>query len=510
MPSKLFIKLISIEFIFICLCFYSQRNSDQLLKKVKIDLEIHTDDTLFELLHAPKGKTATNIEAQEVNNGPNFTNCLMQPIPELEDDEEEEVPKTKPKLPFDWTVKSRLRILSKNPIPGNNLKSSQEASGMTGFVRCLDIKNNSSGLDISSGARFHQNMMYWQYPHLPWLNLVQRNVRSNNTFKMGKEESESLLTDWIINFRNLFQLLRARQCPYFYVFANTFSVLFRAAGIGGRSEVHAFLTPTTRGLRQLLKKEDIEYTLPLKAQTVKETTPNTSATSCSLQDCIPNENDSEQEDDDMDEVKFLESLGVDGDDIKRINFKENRKGEMKDTEDDFGDQSTAFVEGSECQAFFNFLLNAKSTVPKIGKLAGIPPTLIAPVAFLGGTLRKQTLRTSKIRIEQEDYFSVELKGVILPHTPHTLCELLTEIKDCFSFTMSSYAHTVAFTKTSKKLLDDLNNSQAVADHVFGRENLSDCGFSNELLEKMCTVEEDAVTIIDRLSYSKEAGGYIYS
>lgn len=51
----------------------------------------------------------------------------------------------------------------------------------------------------------------------------------------------------------LFQLLRARHCPYFYVAANIFTCLFRAAGVNGASELSAMVCPTTQGFRQLLR-----------------------------------------------------------------------------------------------------------------------------------------------------------------------------------------------------------------------------------------------------------------
>ncbi len=404
-----------------------------------------------------------------------------------------------------------MRILSKTPIPGNNLKSNQEASGLTGFVRCLDIKKTSSGLDISPGARFHQCLMFWQYPHLPWLNLIHRNVKTNNSYKLGEEETQSLLTDWTDSFRNLFQLLRARQCPYFYVFANTFSVLFRAAGIGGRSEIHAFLSPTSRGFRQMLKQEDIEFSMPLKNPSNLNRSGNESQLSETL---VKAENDTgnDDEDEDEDEEKWLLSLGVDEKDIKRISLTDDRKKQKKECEDDFGDISLVFIEGVECQAFFNFLLNAKSTVPKVGKLAGIPPTLLSPVGFLGGTLRKQSIRTSKIRMDSVDYHSMELRGVILPHTVHILGELLKELQDSYSFTMANYTHTVAFTKAEKANTE--KDDQQTENNVFGRENLSDCGLSNVILEHLCRVGPNSVSILERISYSQDApgsaGGFTWS
>lgn len=448
-------------------------------------------------------KAAANLEAPM--HEPLALFAQEQRDPTIDDDDEltseAELPKPTKTLPIDWSIKSRVRILSRSLVVSNNLKSNEEASGLTGFVRCLDTNSTSSPMDISNGARFHQNLMYWQYPHLPWLNLIQRNSSTNNQFKINTVESDCLLKDWMECFRNVFQLLRALHCPYFYVLANQFTVLFRAAGIGGRCEMHALLTPTTRGFRQLLKDEDIEFTQPLKTSTKEIATPDTS-----LEKLHHNENKDPEADDEEeeDEMKFLESLGVESSDIK---FKDDVVKRTKEVEDDNGELSTILIEGADCQAFFNFLLNAKSTVPKVGRLAGIPPTLLSPVAFLGGALRKQTARSSKLRLEGEDFFSIELRGAILPHTVHTLCALLSEIKENYSLTMVNYPHTVALTKVSRQLLDDLDTSSAVAGQVFGCENLSECGIVNSILERMCHSDGNAVCILERIQYDLENGGY---
>lgn len=485
------------------------RNSDQDVKRLRQELECDSNNTIFELLHNTESKATPNIEAPNHEQPKPETNGRIDPT-YYDDDEDEkfsevEPPKPTKTFPLDWSIKSRVRILCKTIVVNNKLTSGEEASGLTGFVRCLDIKTTTShettGLNISDGSRFHQNMMFWQYPHLPWLNLVQRNSSSNNPFKMKAPESDSLLKDWMENFRNLFQLLRAMQCPYFYVLANQFTVLFRAKGIGGRCEMHALVTPTTRGFRKMLKDEEIEFTQPLKESSKGEL-----SLSLSLEKSQQNENKDPEvdEEEEEDEIKFLESLGVDSSDIK---FKEDIIKQKKEIEDDNGDLSTTLIEGADCQAFFNYLLNAKSIVPKIGRLAGVPPTLIAPVAFLGGTLRKQTVRSSKLRLENEDFFSIELRGAIMPHTIQSLSALLSEIKESYSLTMVNYPHTVAFTKTSRKLLEDLNTSLIASGDVFGRENLSDCGISNAILESLCRVDVDAVNILERLKFDRKAGGY---
>lgn len=464
---------------------------------------------MFELLHATESKAAPNIEAPIQEFTPVFLNDAELA---LDDDDDQtcdvEVQKVIKSLPVDWSIKSRVRILSKSLVVSGNLKSTEEASGLTGFVRCLDLK---SSLEISNGARFHQNLMYWQYPHLPWLNLIQRNASANNQFRMNAPEADALHKHWMECFRNLFQLLRALQCPYFYVLANQFTILFRAAGIGGRSEMHALVTPTTRGYRQALKDEDIEFIQPMKETSLSGST-NTSLETSNHNENKDPEAEEDEDSEDEDEIRFLERLGVDSSDIK---FKDDFKARKKEIEDDNGDMSTTLIEGVDCQSFFSFLLNSKSIVPQVGRLAGIPPTLLAPVAFLGGSLCKQTVRSSKIRVESEDFFSIELRGAILPHTVHTISALLSEIKDKYSLTMVNYSHTVALTKASRKILNDLekklvedpDKKASIADAVFWCENLSDCGLSNSVLGSMCRVDGDAVNILESVQFSRENGGF---
>lgn len=469
------------------------------------------EDTIFELIHntAPQSSTP-NVEAIDervkVNQRTDELSNLHieDDIVEDEDEKSSKIYKLK-ELPVDWSIKSRLRITTKAQIIPNSLKSSQTASGLTAFVRCLNMKSTKTRLDISDGARFHQNMMYFVHPNLPWLNLIQRNSPSNNTFQISANELKPLQSDWKESSINLFHLLRTLQCPYFYVLTNHFSILFRAAGIGGHAEMHAFVTPTTRGFRQTLKNEEIEFTLILRQQAAN----NSDESNSSLKSNHETENEKievdHDEEEEEDELEFLESLGVDS---SQIRFKEDVKIKRKEAEDDNGDMSTILIEGHDCQSFFNFVLNdAKSIIAQIGRLSGVPPTLIAPVAFLGGTLKNQTVRTSKLKHDGQDFYSIEVKGAILPQAVHTLCSFLVDIKDSFSLSLMGLPSTIAFTKGSKRMLENLDSSRAAADHYFGRENLSDCGLGNDILEALTRVDGEAVNILDGLHYSEENGGF---
>lgn len=247
------------------------RNEDNGAKKLKQvnEPDLGGDESIFELLSKTTAKEVPNIEAplakpletrfridqqQQLFVDPTAAPVVQEPV---------QIPCKH--LPIHWSIKSRLRLVCKTAIPGNNLRTNQEASGLTSFVRCINLKDSSAGLDISPGARFYQSTLYWQHPHLPWLTLFPRNSKNNHAaVVLGEPERAILAKEWAVSFRNLFQLVRARQCPYFYVCANSFTVLFRAAGIGGRVETHALLTPTSRGMRAALKQEDIEFTMPMK------------------------------------------------------------------------------------------------------------------------------------------------------------------------------------------------------------------------------------------------------
>lgn len=49
-------------------------------------------------------------------------------------------------------------------------------------------------------------------------------------------------------------------------------------------------------------------------------------------------------------------------------------------------ESVVCVEGSHTFTLINFLINCKSVVAAAGSQAGLPPTLLAPIAFRGATM----------------------------------------------------------------------------------------------------------------------------
>ncbi|XP_076246834.1 humpty dumpty [Calliopsis andreniformis] len=474
------------------------------------DLETSNDNTLFELLkiEAPKA------EYLDLDSSLTFSNAFSKL--EANKDIPEEVQKGEKYIPIDWTLKTKMRFMSPKSFPWNcKLKTSEEASGTTAFVRCLDINVQDTTLDTSPNARLHRCCLTWQHPSLPWLELfprsagkVKANLINKVTIVNDSCIKDALYKEWSESFRSLFHLLRAQQCPYFYVCANNFTALFRAAGICGISEAHALLTPTTRGFRQFLRQEEIEYTMPLRKDSKRKS--DVSDSGCETLDSTQldtasqsNQEENDFDDDDETQDEWLQSLGVENSEIRKINSSQARATFEKETKIDNIKQSLIFVKGVEAQGLFNFLINCKSAITTTGPLAGVPPTLLAPIAFHGATLKPIKVKESVVRVDNERYFSLELKGALLPHILPSLCSLMKSSQlEQYSASCAKLDSTTSFS-TAKHGLEQTTpeNVSKLPQNVFGKENLSDCGFNDELLKHFCSPDPSHIQVIESIKFS---------
>ncbi|XP_063531729.1 protein downstream neighbor of son homolog [Cydia strobilella] len=502
---------------------FSKSNPQQ-TKKAKTDfaeLDESNDKTLFALLKLP-AKVEKPPQELDNNKLSTFSNLLQKFTAEHSVEPDVAVRKCK-HLPIDWALKSKLRLMSPKPFAWTaKLKASEEASGITGFVRCLDT-TTSSTLDTSPRARFHQTCLYWQHPQLPWLALFPRSSGrvSATGFLAGNEEvKQALHTEWTESFRSLFQLLRARHCPYFYVCANTFTCLFRAAGLCGVSEPCALISPTTRGFRQTLRQEDVEFTMPLRPDkkrlnTSDEDRPkNSSFDSCydTMDDTNVKQEVQEEGSGDEDPDAFLSQLGLETAMLNRINNQQARIVHTAESSVDSAAESLVFARGADAQALFNFLLNCKSIVAATGPLAGVPPTLLAPTAFHGGTLQSLNVRESVLHSDNKKYFSIELRGPILPTTIHSLFDVLKDSGAQFSATFAHHSPTVAFSWAAKGIAQDESSKENEPNHfakAFNKENLSDCGISEDMLQHFCSSDPSIVKPLDSVKYNAEDNTYTW-
>ncbi|XP_049867704.1 protein downstream neighbor of son homolog [Pectinophora gossypiella] len=493
------------------------KNSTQQSKKPKLEvdpqLEESSDNTLYALLNLPAKvpeKPAQDVDTEKLST---FSNLLQKFT--AEHTVETVVEQKCKHLPIDWALKTKLRLMSPKPFAwSSKLKASEEASGITGFVRCVDT-TMSQTLDTSPRARLHQACLYWQHPHLPWLQLYPRcggRVAGTNALASHEDITEALHREWTESFRSLFQLLRALHCPYFYVCANTFTCLFRAAGVCGVSEPCAFIAPTTRGFRQALQQEDVEFTMPLRSNKKKLNTSNEDQAKNLSFDSSYSTMDEGKDDsgDEEDPDAFLSQLGLETDVIKKINNAQSRLEAGAESSVDRAAESLVMARGAEAQALFNFLLNCRSAAARAGPLAAVPPTLLAPTAFHGATLASLKIRENVILSDSKKFYSLELRGPVLPSAVHALLGVVRGGE--YSATFAHLAPTLAFSWAAAAVAKDESSKENEPNHftkAFNKENLSDCGISEELLQLLCSSDASIIKPLDSVKYNPEDDTYTW-
>ncbi|XP_062303268.1 protein downstream neighbor of son homolog [Osmerus eperlanus] len=372
--------------------------------------------------------------------------------------------------PADWSLKTRLLFTSPLSFSwAEQPKAQEEAQGLSQHCRAeysalpQSIQDPRSCAELRSG--FQQCLQYWQHPSLPWMSLFPR-IGAERSF-MGKNSpwaqdpalQQCLMSEWSVSLSSLYSLLKARLCPYFYLCSYQFTALFRAAGLGGSSSISALLSPTTRGLREAMKAEGIEFTMPLleeRRRRSKEPAGSSQDTPREQEEHTELSEDSGKEgldDDDDDEddggFSWLTEMGVQDQIKKPDNISIKLRKERDAVCLDHRPESVVCVEGTHTFTLINFLINCKSVVAGAGSQAGLPPTLLAPTPFKRATLRSLKARSvnvkTQVRSGYQDVCSLEVTGPIMPHCLHAVTRLLRPAqRGGFSTALYTHEPTAVF------------------------------------------------------------------
>ncbi|KAM6892840.1 protein downstream neighbor of son homolog [Lycodopsis pacificus] len=421
--------------------------------------------------------------------------------------------------PADWSLKTRLLFTSPLTLSwAEHPKAQEEASGLSHHCRAQFSTLPHSLQDPRScselRAAFQQSLVYWQHPSLPWIPLFPR-INAERSFTgrstpwaQDRALQQSLMSEWSVSLSSLYSLLKARLCPYFYLCSHQFTVLFRAAGLGGSSSITAFISPTTRGLREAMKADGIEFSLPLveerrksrEQQNLSVQQGEEEEQECpELKECeeSPAGDDGENDDEDG-SFSWLKEMGVQ-DKIKKpdsITMQLRKEGPTVSL--DHKPESVVCVEGLHTFTLINFLISCKGLVAAAGSQAGLPPTLLAPSAFRGATMH--TLKARSVNVKSQvgstyrNISSLEITGPILPSSLHTVTTLLRSAQKG-NFSAALYSHTptaVMNTHTTKQQCPG------------GSVDLSACGLhpaSLQQLQQPSSLGKTALTHINMSNYS---------
>ncbi len=294
--------------------------------------------------------------------------------------------------------------------------------------------------------------------------------------------------------------------------------------------MHAILTPSTKGLRELIQKDSnfimplmnnrksdqfdemtndcTQPEAPLVAQTTNDNSCSTNinnetnqsvsdasnlvnsddnSNSNELKKSINKKNDEEDDNDsyDSDEPdEWLEQIGLNS----AVNFKSsvlqrnNKNIQNKDSNFDNRPKSTLlFDNAGDVQGLFNFLLNLKNCVASCGATQGVPPTLISPLPFVNSTLQKLKVEQNLFKDRRPDgepftTYVLDFIGPVMPYHVHRLCNLF-RMTQAGNFEMSSvpFEQSIALNSVkyyTKDIIDFNSDSEEKDTNINNQNNFS--------------------------------------
>ncbi|XP_027442474.2 protein downstream neighbor of Son isoform X2 [Zalophus californianus] len=375
-------------------------------------------------------------------------------------------------LPADWSIKTRLLFTSSQPFTwADHLKAQEEAHGVIQHCRATEVTLPQS----------IQSLIYWLQPAFPWLPLFPRigadRKMSGKISPWSNDETlqHILMSDWSVSFTSLYNLLKTKLCPYFYVCTYQFTILFRAAGLAGNDVITALISPTTRGIREAMKNEGIEFSLPL----IKENGHGKKKASGTSQGQGEEQVISDEDEDES--FSWLEEMGVQ-DKIKKPDILSIKlRKEKHEVQMDHRPESVVLVKGMNTLTLLNFLINSKSLIASSGPQAGLPPTLLSPVAFRGATMQMLKARSVNVKTQAvsgyKDQFSLEITGPVMPHSLHSVTMLLrSSQKGSFSAGLYTHEPTAVFNTCLPV--------NKVLDKETVHEELANCGLHPKTLDQL--------------------------
>ncbi|XP_033833279.1 protein downstream neighbor of son homolog [Periophthalmus magnuspinnatus] len=428
--------------------------------------------------------------------------------------------------PADWSLKTRVLFTSPLSLSwAEKPKAQEEAVGLSQHCRAQYISPPHSIQDAKSCSElrcsFQQSLVYWQHPSLPWLSLFPR-INAERSFT-GKSApwsqdgalQQSLMSEWSVSLSSLYSLLKAKLCPYFYLCSYQFTVLFKAAGLSGSNSITALISPTTRGLREAMKAEGIEFSLPLVEELRRSRDLDIdNELDCGKEkddDCCggkeedcgeekdqtetksADEDDDDNDNDEDEDMSWLKEMGVQDKIKKPDSISVQLRKEGQTTSLDHKPESVVLVEGPDTFTLINFLINCKSVVASAGSQAGLPPTLLSPVAFRGAAMHTLKARSvnvkSQVGMGYQNVSSLEVTGPILPSSLHAITALLRPAqKGNFSASLYTHAPTAVMNVHKSKTQ---SSSSAV--------DLSSCGLLSASVQQLQTPSTLGKTALNHLN-----------
>uniref|UniRef100_A0A0D9Y1L0 Protein downstream neighbor of Son n=1 Tax=Leersia perrieri TaxID=77586 RepID=A0A0D9Y1L0_9ORYZ len=358
------------------------------------------------------------------------------------------------RAPLDLTLKTTLQFVSSSSVKWcHKLSTSFGRSSITGPQSYHPGTQNSghSRPERNKEFLFSKALQSWVYPQ----SLLPASIISAMVSSTVRGESDFLLKrhqDWEDSFQNLYYMLRKNLLNIFYVYTPQFVALF----IGGncldkKQTCNAYLSQSTRGIRSLLRRHGVCFSMPLCNTEVEQVT-----------------------EDDLIELS----------EIQKRNLGQALHIDAMSDVDNTTQSLLSFTGNKSVHGLYDFLLNYKSFLNSLS--ATDIPVLYSPMPFQNGCLhipevkcremRKADIGLASSGFDAEDSgsafasvtgnicYSMEIKDPVLPPwVVSGICAAMSSDANSFDLTMatepSSMGLNAAFSCISASSQSKTNSSE---------------------------------------------------
>ncbi|KAH9306276.1 hypothetical protein KI387_010680, partial [Taxus chinensis] len=267
------------------------------------------------------------------------------------------------KVPLDLSLKVSMRLVSCSSLKWcHRMNTTSEFMGMKEFIFSLDslqdkvhTNNKFSSKCTNVEISFWEALHSWVHPQstLP-PSLISMMALSAARGSAAEDDFLSKrLSSWEDSFRSIYYMFRKKLCNIFYFCTPQFIVMFMSGDLNENIENRcaAYLTRSTRGLRALLKKHDVGFSMPLCGAEVEQATTE-----------------------DLHELSEFE----------RTNPGQTRVVDSMAEIDNSSQSLLAFVGNANIHGLYDFLLNHRTLLSSVACVD--VPVLYSPVPFQNASL----------------------------------------------------------------------------------------------------------------------------
>jgi len=377
----------------------------------------------------------------------------------IDEDFEDSSTKTNHSYPIDFSIKTNFQLKFPRKFLSELTIQKQSVKAKSYMIHIDDslITNNDENTEL--GAKIQRATQFFQFPSIPWFKPAKNEAdltkqhanqqtgldcfpRYGKTQKLPSLEANQL-EGFYFNFQTslkcLFQMYRNSQVPYFYVFSEAQTIVFKNG--------ECVIWPGNTAMKTKLQTTGIQFSeeqkiLPKDPSSTNtsdkkdggdssDKTPKTPKKTRNFQRSNSvteemlktptrrNRNNSENLStaDEEDDEEYAKTP-----DIKMKNY---RRASSNDLITSQTLQGALVITGTQqCSRFCNMLQKSDFWKERVGN--AIPPTLLSPYNFENATLKSSSYSVQTLSSDSERYVLEFGGGILMPHAVWLIIQLIKD------------------------------------------------------------------------------------